>query len=145
MSRLIITELGASQFMTTMLGMTRPENLWLRLYINPHMPMRTDLPHNFTEAGGHGYSPKLITPEMWTMVRLEHNLIGVMTIEPLLWTFEDGPVPQRIYGSYAMGATRGLLYWGDPLDEPVVVERRGQQLAIQPCLVRALAPDPMGG
>lgn len=145
MGQLVLTEPAATQFLLQQIGLEQPESIWLRLYGNPYRPSRYDNLLNYTECGGHDYEPILIQPTDWRLVRLEHGLVGVIT-PPLIWTFGDGP-PMRIYGSYATGARRTrLLYWGDPLDDGfVTVTERGQQLEIQPCLIRALPPDPTGG
>jgi len=140
-AQLILTDAGATQFLKQQIGLEQPEQIWLRLYTNPHKPSRRDGVLNYTECGGHDYEPKLIQQTDWVVVQLEHGLVGVIT-PPIIWTFGDGP-PMRVYGSYATGARRTrLLYWGDPLDNGfVIVTERGQQLEIQPCLIRALAPD----
>jgi hypothetical protein len=145
MARVILTEAGATQFLKQQVGLEEAEPLWLRLYGNPHQPNRKDDLLNYTECGGHAYAPKLIKPSEWTVINLDHGLVGVIA-PPQIWTFGDGP-PMRVYGSYATGSKRSrLLYWGDPLEgNYVLVERRGQQLEIQPCLIRALAPDSVIG
>ena len=140
MARIVLTEWGATQLLKQSVGLEAPEALWLRLYMNPHQPMPNDDVQNYTECGGHDYEPKLISPGDWRVVRLEQNLVGIIS-PALVWTFGDGVAPMRVYGSYAVGGKRRKLYWGDPLEGGhVLVERRGQQLEIQPCLVRALAP-----
>lgn len=141
MAQLILTDLGAVRLLKNSVGIERPEPLRIGLYINPHQPSRRDVPTHYVELDGHAYEPKLIAPgtNLWRSVQLDRTMIGV-TLPPLIWTFGDGP-PVSLYGSFAVGTKSGILYWADPLEEaPVLLQARGQQLEIQPCLASVIAP-----
>ena len=140
MGRIVLTEVGAAQLLKQALGLEKPEPLLLKLYINPHTAAPSDdAPEAYAELEGHGYFPKKIAPADWRLVRLERGPVA-LEARAVSWVFLDGP-PIQVYGSFAVGARRGLLYWGDALEGgPVMLQHRDERLEIQPVLASVIVP-----
>lgn len=140
MAQLILTEAGAFQMLKQSMGLERPEPIKVCLYINPHQPSRKDEVLHYVEMASHGYTPRIINQLQWRPAQLEGG-VKIILAPPLIWTF-NADTPVSVYGSFAVGVRRpDLLYWIDPLEKaPVLVEARGQQIEIQPCLGSVLAP-----
>lgn len=139
MGRIVLTEAGSAQLLKQALGVEKPEPLLLKLYVNPHRPDGLDDAAVYVELDGHGYQPKRIVPGDWALHRLERGP-AALEAGPVVWVFGDGD-PIQVYGSYAVGARRGLLYWGDALEGgPVLLQHRGDRVEIWPTVASVIVP-----
>ncbi len=140
MGRIVLTEVGAAQLLKQALGLERPEPLFLKLYVNPHAAAPSDSSEDaYSELEGHGYFPKRLLPSDWRLVRMERGPTA-LEAKPVLWVFRQGD-PIMVYGSYAVGARRGLLYWGDALEGgPVRLLEQDERLEIQPVIASVIVP-----
>lgn len=140
MGRIVLTELGAAQLLKQALGLERPEPILLKLYINAHRPGLRDTENSYAEMEGHAYAAKRILPTDWRLVKLEQGGPTALEARPISWVFGDGD-PISVYGSYAVGARRRILYWGDPLEGgPILLRERDERLEIQPVIANVIVP-----
>jgi len=93
------------------------EELLLRLYGNDVTPAEGVTLASFVEISGRGYSPKVLSPALWSLNRTPEGWRLFKYGKQLFFEF-DGTGVLAIYGYYVTRRKDGALMWADRLHPP---------------------------
>lgn len=132
----LIPDEGEAQFLAVLVAGAPAESLILRLYVNEHTPGLGDSASDYVEMASHGYAPKLLGPDDWTITPAEAGTNTPARAQAALQTFVfpvAGP-PDLVHGYFLTGATSGVLYGAGDREPPIPVENAGHEIEVAPML-----------
>ena len=123
------TDLGSTDFLSTMVGKHKPENLILKLFTNDIVPKPNRQQDQFTEATPLTYRYALISPDMWEIKKIKIDEEETMTLSCNI-KFEFSGWANDIYGYYAIGETSGILKFYSRFDESYSISTEGGSITV---------------
>lgn len=91
-------------------GRVETSGIWtVRLFVNLHFPLATDVAGNYTECSIPGYSAQILQPGEWDGGIVAPGVV-YFTYPQLTWTFDAYAGGQSIFGYYVMDDAGDLIY-----------------------------------
>ena len=102
----VVPFVGAAEMLARILN----QEVSLHLFGNAYLPGKMTTLGHLTEVSGHGYAPKTLTLQDWT-ITLGEDSTPTTAVAPLQrWIFDQPGAPARAYGYYMLSDNSNLLW-----------------------------------
>lgn len=108
------------------------EDFMLKLYIDKHVPVRSNTAASFTEPPRDDYTPMLLVSADW-------SIQGARAVaQEQAFTFAKRATPCTVHGYFIVTQHSNILYWAERFtDGPYLLEHAHDTIFVQPTMLYA--------
>lgn len=127
---LVVPTASENEMLKTLLGVSNPEDLVLRLFVNNITPGDSDTAATYTEMSTLDYASKSLAKGSWSVAQNASNKAEGSYAQQS-WTFSAGTAV-TVYGYYITRATTGDLWYAERFTTPHTVQNTGDTIRVTP-------------
>lgn len=127
---LVVPTASENEMLKTLLGVSNPEDLVLRLFVNNITPGDSDTAATYTEMSTLGYASKSLAKGSWSVAQNASNKAEGSYAQQS-WAFSAGTAV-TVYGYYITRATTGDLWYAERFTTPHTVQNTGDTIRVTP-------------
>lgn len=123
-----IPNAGEVKFLESVLGVSAPGTLSIRLFTNNITPADTDVLGTYTQSTGGGYSAQNLVPASWTITPGSPT---EAVYPQITWTFTGASA--SLYGYYVVDTATNTLLWAERFTNgPYAITQAGDSIKVTP-------------